>query len=240
MQDELSQVLGARTTILREVLLGRRVAQIQLYGSNIDMGQLGHDIDLLVVLDETCNYDRRMIGPFDLIFLSCTDAYRLARVFDPVLTEPVLTGKTIAGSPVIDKRMLECSDVSELACRFLFRRAEEVLNWTISSAGETQEARNLLRSPVALNIIQNLGYIASYIAFSIHYSTQPKALTLEQLCRIYPASLIAKLRRFANGIEFGTDEIECVLEMLEGGLSVSPLLSYTWVLDCALNPKLRR
>ena len=86
---------------------------------------------------------------------------------------------------------------------------------------------------MALNIIQNLGYIASYIAFSIHYSTQPKALTLEQLCRIYPASLIAKLRLFANGIEFGTDEIECVLEILEGGLSVSPLLSYTWVLDSA-------
>lgn len=240
MQDELSQVMRPDATILGEILLERRIAQVQLYGSNIDMGQMGHDIDLLVVLGETWDYERRMVGRFDLIFLSRPDAHRLARVYDPVITEPVLTGKTISGSPVIDKRTLEHSEVSEKACRFLHHRAEEVLNWTVSSSGGAQEIRDLLRSPVAINIIQNLGYVASYMAFSIHYSTCPKPLTLEQLCRIYPDSLIATLSRRANGIEFNTAEIESILELLEGGLSVRPLLSYTWVLEGTFNPKLRR
>ena len=241
MQSELNQVLGPDATILRDILSQKRIAHIQLYGSNLNMDQMEHDIDLLVIIDESCEYERRMISPFDLVFLSRREALRLARSFDPVITEPVLTGKTIAGSPVIDKWKLEHSEVSKKACYFLCYRAKKVLNWTISSAGGKQAVRQLLNSAVASNIIQNLSYVASYMAFSIHYAKTPEPLTLEQLCQIYPNSLVATLRQYKNGVEFIIADIESILDSLEGFLSISPPhLSSTWVLEGTFNPKQRR
>ena len=236
MQNELNQFIEPDPTILRDALHDKKIAHIQLYGSNLDLNQTGHDIDLLIVLDESCDYERRIVAPFDLIFISRNEALRLAKSFDPVITEPILTGKTIAGIPVIDKWKLKHSEVSQKACQSLYCRAKEIMDWTVSSSGGKQEIIKLLYSSAASNIIQNLTYIASYLAFSFHYSTYTKPLTLKQLCQNYPDSLVCTLRRYAIGIEFNAAEIYSILDLLEGDLSVGSPLASTWVLEGTFKP----
>ena len=216
---------------LKEVVEGRSVLEVTLYGSSLEGGGgVDRDVDLFVVVNEDIPYERRIVGWLDVIVLGFLEACRLGRLFDPLVTEPVLTGRTILGTPVIGAPALKSGIVSRPTLDHFLTRAKEVFGWTISSSGGLSELRNLIESRFALNVIDNLSYVASYLAFRAHYKNSPRVLTLEDLNRIYPESQIVTLRRMKNGRSVRGRELKNVTDRLVDTLTRQPAPDCEWVL----------
>jgi len=69
MPEQTSRENERSVPNLAEILSGRKVREVTQYGSSLELGDApDHDLDLLIVLDEDVEYERRVVGRLDLGF----------------------------------------------------------------------------------------------------------------------------------------------------------------------------
>jgi len=229
--QKIKSSLGESSSELMKILTNLNVVQIIRYGSNLNSDKDDCDIDLLVVVADTISYERFIIGKYDLVILSSVDFFEFVKKFDPIVTEPLLTGKTVLGNINKEKKtILEANPTKEI-CDYLSERANEIYSWTVSSSGGVDKLRLLLQTDFIGNILDNFTFIASYLAFSAYYRKFPKVITIKDLCCFYPKSLVAVLRQYKKEQNFEVIKMESILEKLEESLYYRSPSYNKWVLE---------
>lgn len=146
------------------------------YGSRLK----NSDIDLLVVLDKKPFTNYFVVGNYDIFQFDEQHIDDLIRLLDPLITEPLLTGKPLPN-------YFEA-----------FNKYSKTLK-SVNPSGDTishllrsgiREFNNALQFSLMINdqcdffvFVNALSFAISYLAFARHYLSNPKLATLEELSK---------------------------------------------------------
>lgn len=183
-QRELSESWATSVKSKIRGLIGPELANTALAGVWYGSKTRGSDLDLVIIQEEEPASLGILCGNLDLLVLGRTRFESLAKVRDPLVTEPLLSGSMLFGdSDFWRSALVEVKNTptpegcSTHCCR---RGIEEALAahnlcCTAEASGSLEHARWAL---------ENLSYSISYISFAKHYSEKrSRACTLEDLIR---------------------------------------------------------
>jgi hypothetical protein len=161
--------LGLLTDWLRTSYSRSRVDAIIWYGSR----RLDADLDLLVVTPSPSPLVHIELGRLDLLLCPQQELSFLLQYFDPLITEPLLTGSILAEEAGCAARALEslgASSTNPSTTRYLLRRSLEILLdgfAILETFDKSQEEGMLLRA------LTNLSFALSYREFALFYYDNP-------------------------------------------------------------------
>ena len=150
-----------------------------LYGSSLtafanpDLPELNnfHDIDLCVIQPEGEIFQRLSFGRLDIVSFSLDFAESLLPVHEPALTEPLLTGKVIAGDLTIQQdlaKQLHEKVHAERAFFYLLSRAHEQTVEALRLWVQFSEPHKADNSDLRL-VKRALAWAVSYASFANHF-----------------------------------------------------------------------
>jgi len=123
-----------------------------------------------------------ILGRLDVFAVSRQRVEYLVQHFDPVATEPLLTGTLVSGSQDVLAELrdrLSAAAVTVEVVRYLLQRA---LLGYVGVVQMIQNKEKLLHAERAIHV--NVGYAVAYLAFARYYKeTGGSAVTLDQLVR---------------------------------------------------------
>ena len=134
---------------------------------------LGNDIDLLAVLERET--EARLYEPskLDILTIGKNEFEQRRRLFDPVITDPIITGSLLSGdktefSELISNTVLSLS-LSEKAIQFLKKKAHERLKdaTTFLKIYTKKGGRDNL-----LSFLDELSFVCSYFEFARYYKNK--------------------------------------------------------------------
>jgi hypothetical protein len=173
-----------------------RLCEVTLYGSNRDFANPERDIDLFILAEGLSEYASDCAGQLDVVLLPVEEARMRARLLDPLVTEPALTGRTVFGQRVVDPMELERSaEAKSVAAQHLVERGAEVLKWTDESLGDAIHIEAIGDQGLLDRILRNASYAASYLTFSSWYRDGGRLITLQELVEEFPRGLLAQVQR---------------------------------------------
>jgi len=156
-----------RKGIVKRVIQERRLRDIVFllwYGD-----RKGKDVDLLVVLKDGVQLGLYEMTRWDILEVDSEDFEKRLRLFDPVITEPVITGSLLLGDLekfTCFKKNLLSTYPSISIISFLLRRAcEELENAAVFLERYQQKAE----SQLLLFALLDLSFACSYFGFAEYY-----------------------------------------------------------------------
>lgn len=145
----------------------------------------GRDIDLFVVLNNETVYYNRQQDKFDVNIIGEYYLPKMITGFDPIVTEPLLTGQLIYGNDITGfQKELQDKRADEETTRYLICCAGTVYGWAINHL-----VCNNLRG-----VIVNLGFVASYLFYARHYYSGCRVITLTRLLINPDCDLLVRIR----------------------------------------------
>lgn len=137
------------------------------------------DTDLFIVTPDTPPFPYCILGAVDMAMMDIQTTEGLLGLFDPIATEPVLTGEQLLGPEASLEALrarLQAQRTDPEIVRYLRRRGLEEL------LGAVRQAESALGSKAGcVWTLQNLSFAISYLSFARHYETHAQAATLRQL-----------------------------------------------------------
>ena len=190
------------------------------YGSR----KVGRDIDLFVVQHSPAPSGFIEVGLLDLAVTSDFDFVRRLRLFDPAVTEPVLTGGLLCGDSERWRHYratLDACRSTDASVAFLQSRANE----------QHRSARDILKVAMRAECteyttfaLQSAGWCVSYSSFAAHYRNSATLacsfVDLAEKGKLLLPEFWAFFRRVRNGAEQASnDDVDLWLERIGGILA---------------------
>jgi hypothetical protein len=183
---------------------------VLVYGSR----QAGRDVDIFMVYDQPDPVCGRL-GVFDFLSLSSRETERLCRLWDPIVTEPLLTGKVLLQG-----------EKGPAEWRALLARAvssEMVVHLLCEAARCANFAANHLEAGQVRAATSNLAYAVTYRAYAQRYESGATGpITLREL-RSHDES-VAEAIDIRDQMRTGAgaltrDEVQCWLRRIHASLT---------------------
>ncbi len=202
-----------RKEIVKRVIQERRLRDIVFllwYGD-----RKGKDVDLLVVLKDGFQPHCYEMAKWDILEVNNKDFKRRLELFDPVITESVISGVLLLGNQKkfahLKKKFLSVRPFGK-AIRFLLKRADEELE---NAAIFLERYRRRTESRLLLFALLDLSFVCSYFEFAKYYQNNPntgpisfsKLLTRNNnpiLKKVHHAFKRAKSGRKFSGLEINS------------------------------------
>ncbi len=187
------------------------------YGSNP-----GRDVDLLLVSRSEPARERVELAGLDVLHLSMARTEELARLRDPLVTEPVLTGTSLGGDRASFERLWNLATSPEVDSDTVGHLLDESARLFRLARGQ---ARLASRQSGAQDLnawsIVNAAWAAAYWLLAGHFSRFTSAIRLEELRAADPRmSEILELAARAKHREATVDDparaLRCLNTMLTG------------------------
>jgi hypothetical protein len=155
------------------------------YGSNS-----GRDIDLFVILRGKAKYNCIHQTQLDITYVGDHWVDEMLACFDPLITEPIITGRVIfgEGEEHFQKRLSE-SRPTEKSVEYLRDKAIQFLEWAKNhyQSGNFSESSNCLR------------FAISFYLFSEYYTRNLKPITFAALIDKNNCNLLQRAEKIAKG-----------------------------------------
>ena len=132
----------------------------------------GRDVDLFVGLKRDFQFETVQIGELDVVSFGGIWIPHLIVRLDPMITEPLQTGKVIFGDISELKSKLLKVRIDEEVCCYLIHTALIFFDW----------AKQLLKERKLDGVIWNLSFVVSYVAFAKYYKNSKKLVKFADLC----------------------------------------------------------
>lgn len=167
--------------------------------SAIHYGNLeGNDIDILVIVKSDIYYDRIENEDLDLTVVGIKYLEYLLSVFDPIVVEPFLTGKTVCGENFLQAKeyLLNISSNKQTV--------EHHMNFAneIYKTVDVYINCNKLKYAIA-----NIVFCLSYIRFAQYYSTSKKVITFKKLIKLNQDSLLIDTYQHMKSNKYDLNQI---------------------------------
>lgn len=133
----------------------------------------GRDIDVFVILTGEIEYSCIYKDFFDITYVGERNVNKMIKNFDPLLTEPLLTGDVLYGELSHIKNNLMISNYSKKTFEYLKGRSKMYFNW----AEKHFENGDLIYSCDCLR------FSLSFFYFAIHYKKGGKIITFSDLLK---------------------------------------------------------
>lgn len=173
----------------------------------IRYGSKKNDIDFLVVLNSnTVPLEYRPGTPVDIFPISLKDFYKLAYLFDPLVTEPILTGELLLGNEEelenLKKELFEISPSQEIIDH-LKRQSRLWYTYCTCFLKDYKNTSPVCDSNLLLYSLINLTFAISYDYFAQYYSKIQKKgpITLRKLKNKYPSSSLSTTLSYLKEIK---------------------------------------
>lgn len=166
----------------------------------------GNDVNLFVVTNDDTYCKQKKEGLLSIRIVGGSYFHRLISVFDPVITEPILTGEVVYGDDVNGEKKYLASLVSNKNTlkhlldnsEIRFMGAEECLR-----DGELKEA------------MVNMVFCLSYLEFARYYKTKKEVISFKELLAKNSKSLLAEVHRRLKGKSISHEETFAFFGMIK-------------------------
>ncbi len=155
----------------------------------------GQDIDLLAVIESGVEINHYRPSSLDILEINEPSFWERLRLFDPVFTEPILTGSLLFGNEEVfskARNMIKQSSPSKAAVRFLEQRSLQELGHAEFYLEKYEIEKNNLFLFYALI---DLSFALSYLEFSKYYNRifSKSVITLRELLQKIKPELLQKV-----------------------------------------------
>ncbi len=170
--------LLTKTQLLKSILNKtglekKQIFLIVLYGSNLDLNYPDKDIDLFIVVNNQIDYQTIEIDNYDLIFVN-QDYFHIALGnFEPLIIEPLLTGKIIWGHQEDYQQIISRQTITNANLIHLCYLALKLYYW----------AELNYQNQAYQDCLQNLSYALSYFLMAQSLKHQNKILCFQQMLK---------------------------------------------------------
>lgn len=168
------------------------------------------DIDLCAVLDDTAKLDEYEDSrTIDLVQYNYSDFLRRMKLFDLVITHPILTGELIFGDKNVFERLkitLNKQKPTDEAITYLKERSRWCLDYAIECFNESDKYVNAL--DLTLN---NLSHALSYNEASMIYSQRKFVILLDEL----ENTLSREIRAYMKSSKIRTEKLNKTKEFID-------------------------
>ena len=172
----------------------------------------GRDKDYFIVIRDQLDYEHTIVGECDLIFVGNVHFITMLQNFDPLATEPVLSGKSIYGFPINRiKSKLQKRKPNGRNLAYLLRSANVYFGWAIK----------YFKHNNCFNALNNLCFVVSYCLFAVYYSKDGRSvIALDELKKIEDATLLTMIQGYAKqDKQVSNAEFACLVVETKGLLS---------------------
>lgn len=144
----------------------------------------GKDVDLFIVLHYTfVEYGVMRKFPLDIVYMRESFFKKALKNFDPMATDPILTGRVIYGGDISDlKKQLKRTRPTIKTTKYLLERAKTFLEWT----------KHYHRNNNFKETLMGIQFTLTYVYLAVQYQKKPKIITFAELLKIYGKTLIQK------------------------------------------------
>lgn len=150
----------------------------------------GRDIDLFVVLKAISGYGCIKLDLLDITLIDDCLLNKMIIHFDPILTEPILTGNRIYGQEIKSLRQrLKLLEANENTVKYFKNRAVNFYYW----------AKGHYLNKDFNKLIRTLSFVVSYIYFAKYYRDHSSVITLTELLKIFPDTLLPEILLATKG-----------------------------------------
>jgi hypothetical protein len=166
----------------------------------------GRDIDIFVIEKDGDYYRQCNIDNIDITIVGSEYFDYLFLMFDPLVTEPVLTGESIFGCHLNDlRKKLLFSEVEAKASEHLRKFA-----WQIFDAAKYFFKHNSCEESAI-----NISFCFSYLCFANFYRKQKKVISFASLLALPENTLLQEVCRYQKKGIFQKDKTKYFLNILE-------------------------
>lgn len=172
-----------KETILKEIfnLIPPESVKFIIHYGNLS----GQDIDIFVVLKNSSGYKHIGSNLFDIACVGENSLGKALKYFDPIITEPILTGQIIYGESIKNlQREMGLLRANRRTVAYLVKCAALCYSW----AKQHYLENNPQGAIVTLSFAVSYGYFAEY------YNNNQKVITLAKLIEVFPNSLLTEIR----------------------------------------------
>lgn len=143
----------------------------------------GQDIDIFIIFRNNVAYNSFRYQQFDISYTNETEIKTMLSNFDPLITEPILTGQEIYGQHLaVLKKELLSTRTNNSTVEYLINRAREFYNWS----QEHLMTKNHRETAIALT------FVISFIHFADYYKHHEQVITLKKLIKNIPNNLLSE------------------------------------------------
>jgi len=143
----------------------------------------GKDVDVFIILKNKISYNNFQHQEFDISYINEIKVIEMLSNFDPLITEPILTGQEIYGEylPALKKKLLS-TRTNNNTVQYLMNRAEEFYNWSQKHFGKNDHKKGFI----------TLTFVISFINFANYYRHHGEVITFKKLVEYSPDDLLFK------------------------------------------------
>lgn len=170
-------------TLLFSVIPKEQIVFVIWYGN-----KKGRDVDLFVVLNDDINFGSISAGVLDIGYIGSVWIPMMIKNYDPIITEPLLTGEVIYGEAGVEKYDLLMQESDSDIQIYLLQCAEIFYEWAVNHA-----FGNRLREALF-----TLTFVHSYVLYAFKYCGNNKVVTLKDLLSNNDGLWIMKSREKAK------------------------------------------
>jgi len=144
----------------------------------------GQDIDVFIILKNNIQYNCFQYKEFDISYINETKIIKMLSNFDPLITEPILTGQEIYGEylSVLKKKLLSIK-ADENIVEYLMNRAKEFYNWSEKHLATNENKKAII----------TLTFVISFINFANYYKHHEHVITFKELNKKFPDNLLSEI-----------------------------------------------
>jgi hypothetical protein len=143
----------------------------------------GQDIDIFIIFKKKISYNCFQYQGLDISYIGEDEIEKMLSNFDPLITEPILTGQEIYGRYLsVLKKELSSIKANNDAVEYLINRAQEFYDWS---------QKHLVRDNHKQTIIA-LSFVISFIHFANYYKHHKQVITFKNLMEDIPNDLLLK------------------------------------------------
>lgn len=153
---------------------GKKIEHIFLYGSNQDLQSEEKDIDLLVILKGHHEYSNIENDQLDIIFLGFTAFFRAIINFEPLVLEPILTGKCIYGEKEDYQKLINSQEINLFKIIYLLNSSYTLMVWAKQNFDQSEFKSCLI----------NLSWALSYYLMAKSLKNDEKYLSFQEMLKL--------------------------------------------------------
>ncbi len=228
MEIDLYNIDNSIVKLLFSKYCKKRISKIKIFGSNILYNKQNSDIDIFIIKQQKLDYEHRIIDRLDITSInSNVIAYYISN-FDPIVTEPILTGRSIYSNNFQEPIFSEIESNKSL-CKYLINRSKKFYSWTRTNFISYQNMINNLPSYYLSFILLNLSFVTSYLLYSVHYRTHSNVITFAELLDNYPNTIAMELIKQKCLINPDLSLIKCFIKKVDNTFNDNTNID--WILD---------
>ena len=162
----------------------------------------GVDVDILIIVNNKTFYERRVEGKIDITMVGIDYVDYLLSVFDPIVTEPFITGKVVFGKDITNYKLRLASLISN----------RNVQTHLLDFAKQIYQSidENLKNNDLDKAII-NIVFCLSYLHFMRYYEKSKNVIIFKKLLTLNQGSLLSISYAYMKKEELNNKEIYALL-----------------------------